>query len=93
MPENKYLVRRKGQSLASIDAVEIEIMEGKFLKCVSSSVFDPKLNQYKDTGTIFPLTDVERIDFEEYIDPADEEEEEEEEEDLDDGAPVMSRED
>lgn len=99
MPKNKYIAQiinhkpNRDHNSYNIECEELEVMDGGTLtKFIQSSVYDTKLDQYIDKGTIIPTSDILYISFVEYIEPAapEEEEEEEEEEQLDEDEIKMS---
>lgn len=77
MSKSKYSVMRTDGKVGNYE--DISVMDGgTLLKCVSSSVYEPKTNEFEDKGVIIPVNTIDRIDYIEYLDADDEEEEEEE---------------
>lgn len=88
MPASKYSVKLdRGVSRDPVvaECVDVVVMEGGTLtKLVYSSVYDPKLDQFVDTGIIVPTSIIVQIGYIEYTDVEKDDTEEEEEEEEDD---------
>lgn len=74
MYENKYNIKKLDGN--SVDCNEIELMDGgTLLKCTFSSDYVEEIDQIIDTGSIFPINTIHRIDYVEYFNVEDDDDE------------------